>query len=432
MTQLAAVLRRRPHRAWIVATVALVALIGAAGFRSAPGVLLVPLQDEFGWSTATISFAVSVNLLLYGLTAPFAAALMDRFGMRQVVTTALVVVAAGSGLTVFMSASWQLIVCWGLLVGLGTGSMAVVFAATVANRWFTRSRGLVTGVLTAGGTAGQLVFLPVLAFLSEETGWRAASLVIAAASLAVVPLVWAFLTDRPEDIGIEPYGGAPAATAPLRSSTVGPARAAVQALRRATHRPVFWLLAGSFAICGATTVGVVGTHFIPAAHDHGMRGTTAAGLLALVGLFDIVGTIASGWLTDRVDSRLLLGWYYGLRGLSLIALPFLFSATPHPSMLIFIIFYGLDWIATVPPTVALCREEFGADGTMVFGWVFASHQIGAAIAASAAGILRTEAGTYDIAWFAAAALCLFAAGMSLALRPQGARTAERDASALTR
>ena len=416
MSVLPAALRYRPHRAWIVAAVALVALVGAAGFRSTPGVLLVPLQEEFGWSTATISLAVSVNLLLFGLTAPFAAALMDRFGMRQVVTTALVVVAAGSGLTVFMTASWQLVVCWGLLVGLGTGSMALVFAATVANRWFTRSRGLVTGVLTAGGTAGQLVFLPVLAILAEETGWRAAALVVSGAALAVVPLVLGFLTDRPEDIGIEPYGGLSPPVVAIRSSSVSPARAAVQALRLASHRPVFWLLAGSFAICGATTVGLVGTHFIPAAHDHGMPGTTAAGLLALVGLFDIVGTIASGWLTDRVDSRLLLAWYYGLRGLSLVALPFLFSATPHASMLVFIAFYGLDWIATVPPTVALCREEFGADGTMVFGWVFASHQIGAAIAASAAGILRTEFGAYDVAWFAAAALCLLAAGMSIALR----------------
>ncbi len=426
MTQLAAAIRRRPHRAWIVAAVALVALIGAAGFRSTPGVLLVPLQEEFGWSTASISLAVSVNLLLFGLTAPFAAALMDRFGMRQVVAIALVIVAAGSGLTVFVTASWQLVVCWGLFVGLGTGSMALVFAATVANRWFTRSRGLVTGILTAGGTAGQLVFLPALAFLAESTGWRAASLVVSGAALAVVPLVLALLTDRPEDLGIEPYGGAavPAvAVAAPGARTPGPARAAVDALRRASHRPVFWLLAGGFAICGATTVGLVGTHFIPAAHDHGMPGTTAAGLLALVGLFDIVGTIASGWLTDHVDSRLLLAWYYGLRGLSLFALPFLFSAAPQASMLVFIVFYGLDWIATVPPTVALCREEFGADGTMVFGWVFASHQIGAAIAASGAGVLRTELGTYDLAWFAAGVLCLLAAAMSLALRlsrPQAA------------
>lgn len=409
---------RRLHRAWIVAAVTLVALVGAAGFRSAPGVLLVPLQEEFGWSTATISLAVSVNLLLFGLTAPFAAALMDRFGMRRVVAVALVVVSAGSGLTVFMTESWQLTVCWGLLVGLGTGSMALVFAATVANRWFTRSRGLVTGVLTAGGTAGQLLFLPLLAYLADGIGWRAASLVVAVAALAVLPLVLGFLTERPQDLGIEPYGGTGVAVAPARSDSIGPARAAVQSLRAAARCPMFWLLAGSFAICGATTVGLVGTHFIPAAHDHGMAGTTAAGLLALVGLFDIVGTIASGWLTDRVDSRLLLAWYYGLRGLSLLALPFLFSATPQASMLVFIVFYGLDWIATVPPTVALCREEFGADGTMVFGWVFASHQIGAAIAASAAGILRTEFGAYDAAWFAAAALCLAAAGMSLALRPQ--------------
>ena len=293
--------------------------------------------------------------------------------------------------------------------------MALVFAATVANRWFTRSRGLVLGILTAGGTAGQLVFLPVLALLADQIGWRAASLTVSAAALAAVPLVLTLLTERPADLGIEPYGGAGPTSPNVVGPPLGPARTAIDALRRAVHVPAFWLLAGGFAICGLSTTGLVGTHFIPAAHDHGMPGTAAAGLLALVGLFDLIGTIASGWLTDRVDSRLLLGWYYGLRGLSLFALPFLFSAAPRASMLIFIVFYGLDWVATIPPTVTLCREYFGADGTIVFGWVFAAHQVGAAIAAITAGILRTSLGSYDWAWFGAGAFCLAAAGMSLAL-----------------
>lgn len=416
---------RTLHRGWIVAAVALVTLIGAAGFRATPGVLLLPLQEEYGWSTATISVAVSVNLVLFGLTAPFAAALMDRLGMRRVVAGALIVVATGSGLTVFMTASWQLVLCWGVLVGLGTGSMALVFAATVANRWFVRSRGLVTGVLTAGGTAGQLVFLPLLAWLAEHSGWRTAALVVSAAALAVVPLVLSLLSERPGDLGLTPYGGPDPGEQPTAGPTTAPpggaARAALQVLRQASHRPVFWLLVGGFAICGATTQGLVGTHFIPAAHDHGMGGTTAAGLLALVGVFDIIGTIGSGWLTDRMDSRLLLGWYYGLRGLSLFALPVLFAATPNASMLLFVVFYGLDWIATVPPTVALCRQEFGAQGTVVFGWVFASHQIGAGIAAVTAGVLRTQLGSYDLAWYGAGVLCLVAAGLSLSLlrRPVG-------------
>ncbi|MFC4050401.1 MFS transporter [Actinomadura syzygii] len=405
---------KRVHRAWFVAAVAFVALVGAAGFRATPGVLIVPLQDEFGWSRATTSAAVSVNLVLYGLTAPFAAALMDRFGIRRVTAVALVLVAAGSGLTVFMSASWQLVLCWGVLVGLGTGSMAMVFAATVTGRWFVRHRGLVVGVLTAGGAAGQLVFLPLLAWLVDEYGWRSASLTVGGSALAVVPLIVLVLRERPSDVGLLPYGATVAEPEPPRSRDA--ARTALRALSKASKSKAFWLLAGGFFICGGSTNGLVGTHFIPAAHDHGMGETTAASLLALVGIFDIVGTIASGWFTDRLDSRKLLGWYYALRGLSLLVLPMLFADSPHPSMLVFVIFYGLDWVATVPPTIALCREVFGpTEGTIVFGWVFTAHQLGAAVAATVAGVLRTSLGSYTLAWWGAAVLCLFAAGMSMSI-----------------
>ncbi|WP_246274372.1 MFS transporter [Phytohabitans houttuyneae] len=409
---------RRLHPAWLAAGVALVALVGAAGFRATPAVMLHPLHEEFRWPLATISAAVSVNLILYGLTAPFAAALMEKFGMRRVVSGALLLVAAGSGLTVFMNASWQLILCWGVLVGLGTGSMALAFVATVTGRWFVKRRGLVTGVLTAGGAAGQLVFLPLLATVVEKSGWRTAALIVAAAALAVVPLVVWRLRDHPSDLGVSAYGAAPD-DPPPPPMTGGAAARALGALRAAAKTRPFWLLAGGFAICGATTNGLVGTHFIPAAHDHGMSETTAASLLALVGLFDIAGTIASGWLTDRVDSRVLLGAYYALRGGSLLVLPTLFAETVGPSMLVFIIFYGLDWVATVPPTVALCREYFGASGPVVFGWVFASHQFGAAIAATGAGLVRDQLGTYALAWYIAGALSIGAAVLSLLLRRGG-------------
>jgi MFS family permease len=402
--------RRRLHPAWLVAAVAFVALIGAAGFRATPGALITPLQDEFAWSRGTISAAVSVNLLLFGLTAPFAAALMNRFGIRRVVSLALLLVSAGSGLTVFMTASWQLVLLWGVLVGLGTGSMALAFVATVSGRWFVRSRGLVTGVLTAGSATGQLIFLPVVAWLAHNHGWRSAALLVAGGALAVVPLVLLLLRDFPSDLGLPPYGGEELVAPPARTGNA--ARVAVDALRGAARTQPFWLLAGGFAICGATTNGLVGTHFIPAAHDHGMPTTTAAGLLALVGLFDIAGTIASGWLTDRVDSRILLAGYYALRGLSLLVVSQLFAASPHPSMLVFVVFYGLDWVATVPPTVALCRQYFGAAGPVVFGWVFAAHQVGAAIAATAAGLTRDHLGTYTPAWFVAGGLCLVAASFS--------------------
>ncbi|MEU7892044.1 MFS transporter [Nonomuraea sp. NPDC049152] len=413
------------HRAWLVAGVAFVAIIGAAGFRATPGVLITPLEEEFGWSTGEISLAVSVNLVLYGLTAPFAAALMDRFGMRRVVSAALTLVALGSGLTVFMGASWQLVLCWGLLVGLGTGSMALVFVATVTDRWFVRHRGIVTGILTAAGATGQLVFLPLLAWLAEGPGWRIASLTVTGAALLVVPLVWVFLRDHPADVGTTALG----ATTSFRPEPpkVNAAVRALTVLRSAAGTRPFWFLAGGFAICGASTNGLVGTHFIPAAHDHGMPQATAAGLLALVGIFDVVGTVASGWLSDKVDPKVLLGVYYALRGLSLMVLPGLFAATTEPSMLLFIIFYGLDWVATVPPTVALCRKIYGSDGAVVFGWVFASHQVGAAVAAVGAGLTRDHMGAYDLAWYVAGALCLLAAGMSVAISSRSPQPGIRHA-----
>jgi MFS family permease len=404
----------RLHRAWIVAGVAFVATVGAAGFRATPGVMINPLRQEFGWSLSAISAAVTINLILFGLTAPFAAALMERFGVRRVVAGALLLVAAGSGLTVFMRASWQLILCWGVLVGLGTGSMAMSFVATVAGRWFVKRRGIVTGVLTAGGATGQLAFLPVLAGLTATYGWRTAALTVSGAALMVVPLVLLLLRDHPSDVGTTAYGAAGPEVLPPR--TTGAAKRAIGALRDAARTRTFWLLAGSFAICGATTNGLIGTHFIPAAHDHGMPQTTAANLLALVGLFDIVGTVASGWLTDRYDSRLLLGMYYGLRGLSLLILPGLLAASLHPSMLVFVLFYGLDWIATVPPTIALCRERFGDAGPVVFGWVFASHQVGAATAAGMAGVIHDRTGTYALAFYVAGALALVAAALSMGIR----------------
>ncbi|MCT2592653.1 MFS transporter [Streptomyces sp. N2-109] len=403
------------HRAWWVALVCFVALIGAAGFRSTPSLFIDPLQDEFGWSRGTISGAVSINVLLYGLTAPFASALMERYGIRRVVSCALLLISAGSGLTVFMTSAWQLILCWGVLVGLGSGSMALAFAATVTNRWFVQRRGLVTGVLTAGGAAGQLVFLPLIAVLVGGPGWRTASLIVSGAALAVVPLVMWLLRDRPEDVGLRPYGAGDDYVTP-EVSTTGAARRTLGALNSAVRTRVFWLLAGTFAICGASTNGLIGVHFVPAAHDHGMAIPTAASLLAVIGVFDIIGTIASGWFTDRYDPRRLLATYYALRGVSLLFLPMLFTDDLQPPMLFFIVFYGLDWVATVPPTIALCREHFGADGAIVFGWVLASHQIGAAIVAFLAGLARDTFGTYDIVWIASGALCATAALMALVIR----------------
>ncbi|MFJ6535463.1 MFS transporter [Paenarthrobacter sp. NPDC091711] len=432
---------RRLHPAWIVAAVAFLALVGAAGFRAAPGVLMVPLQEEFGWSTTVLSLAVSINLVLFGLTAPFAAALMERFGIRKVTSLALCLIGLGSALTVFVNQSWQILLTWGLLIGLGTGSMALVFAATIANTWFAKSRGLVIGILTAGSAAGQLVFLPFIAALAQNPGWRGASLLIAAGALAVVPLVLRWLRNSPADVGVLPYGAAEAAAekpettasdAGTTAATPGKPAAAVavpgagdspnaairalQVLKRASKVRTFWALAAGFAICGATTNGLIGTHFIPSAHDHGMPETTAAGLLAVVGIFDIVGTIASGWLTDRFNPKVLLAVYYQFRGIGLLVLPLLLGSSVEPSMIIFVVVYGLDWVATVPPTAAICRSVFGADGSVVFGWVFAAHQLGAAVAALLAGFIRDATGHYNYAWLGAAAMCTVAAVISATIR----------------
>ncbi|BAU85226.1 major facilitator superfamily permease [Streptomyces laurentii] len=414
----------RVHRAWFVAAVTFVTIIGAAAFASLPGLLIEPLHEEFRWSRGTIGLAVSVNLALYGLTAPFAAALMDRFGIRKVVALALTVIALGSLLTVWMTAAWQLVLFWGVLVGLGSGSMALAFAATVTNRWFVARRGLVTGILTAAGASGQLVFLPLLSWLVEHHGWRPAAITVALAALAVVPFVWLLLRDHPADVGLAPYGGE---FVPKPAPVPGAARRAVTVLFRAARTGPFWLLAGSFAICGASTNGLVKTHFVPAAHDHGMPVTAAAGLLAVIGVFDVVGTIASGWFTDRFEARRLLAVYYALRGVSLLFLPMLLAPSVQPPMLFFIVFYGLDWVATVPPTIALCREHYGADSAIVFGWVLASHQVGAGVVAFAGGLARDTFGSYDVVWYASGALCAVAALMALVIRRRGKDSVELPA-----
>ncbi|MFD5038421.1 MFS transporter [Streptomyces sp. NPDC087894] len=414
--------RSRPlmHRAWIVAAVTFVTIIGGAAFNSLPGLLIDPLNTEFGWSRGEIGLAVSLDMALYGLTAPFAAALMDRFGIRRVVVVALGAVATGALASVWMTASWQLLLYWGLLVGLGTGSMALAFSATVTNRWFVARRGLVTGVLTAAGASGQLVFLPLCAWIVKDHGWRPASVTVALAALVVIPFVWLLMRDHPADVGLAPYGGA---YVEKPAPVTGAAKRTVRVLFDAARTGPFWLLAGSFAICGASTNGLIRTYFVPSAHDHGMQITAAASLLAVIGVFDVIGTVFSGWLTDRFDARRLLAVYYALRGVSLLFLPMLMAPTVHPPMVFFIVFYGLDWVATVPPTLALCREQYGEDSAIVFGWVLASHQVGAALVAFLGGVARDVTGSYDLVWYAAGALCATAALMALVIRRRDTATA---------
>jgi MFS family permease len=405
----------RIHRAWLVAAVTFLTLICAAAFRSTTSILFMPLEMEFGWSRSLTSTALAVNLVVYGVTAPFAATLMERFSPKRVAIAALALVALGTGLTTVMTEPWQLMLYWGVFVGVGTGCLALVFASLIANRWFSKKRGLVTGVFSAAYATGQLIFLPALSSVVIVDGWRTASLVVALFSASVIPIFIFAFRNSPQEVGVEPYGG------PHIESKGGSApknaRETISVLFQAAGKPAFWILAGTFFVCGWTTNGLIGAHFIPAAHDHGMPVGTAAGLLAVVGIFDFVGTILSGWLTDRVNPVLLLVFYYGLRGLALFTVPFVLGPSVEPPLFFFIVFYGLDWIATVPPTIELCRRYFGlAQSPSIYGWVFAAHMVGAAIAAAFAGAIRDSQGSYFIAWITAAILCLIAAGSVLFLR----------------
>ena len=400
---------RRIHPGWFAVAVTFATLMATAGFRSAPSVLIVPLEDAFGWSRSDISLAIAINVLLFGLVSPFAAALMEKFGMRRVVMSALTTVSFGAFLTIFIHAPWQLIATWGVIVGTGTGSMALVFAATVANRWFVAKRGLVTGVLTAASATGQLIFLPGLSHLAHTYGWKSVSITVSSFALAVVPFIYFFLREKPADLGLLPYGASVDWQPPAKSELSAGALA-IDTLKQGSKRKDFWFLFGSFFVCGLSTSGLIGTHFIPAAHDHGMMDTLAASLLALVGVFDVIGTIFSGWLTDRYDPRKLLFFYYGLRGLSLFLLPSILFSSIHPSTLVFVIFYGLDWVATVPPTIMLCRAVLGPSrASVVYGWVFAGHQIGGAIAAFGAAVLRVKLGDYAVAFYISGAMCIITA-----------------------
>ena len=414
----AALDRRNIHYGWVMVAVTFFTALVSAGTVGAPGVFIVPLQHEFGWTTAEISSALSIRFVLFGLMAPFAAALLNRYGLRNVTLLAQLIVVSALLASLAMTQVWHLVLLWGVVIGIGTGMTALVLGATIAARWFVERRGLVVGIMTASVATGQLVFLPLLASLTERLGWRVALALVCAMLGVSATAVLLLMRDRPSDLGLRPFGdknaepiaAPPPVTAPILAAALG-------TLRDVSRSTVFWILFATFFICGASTNGLVQVHLIPMCLDFGIPQVQAASLLAAMGIFDFFGTIFSGWLSDRYDNRWLLFWYYGLRGLSLLFLPF--TDFSFYGLSLFAMFYGLDWIATVPPTVRLTAQRFGTErANLVFGWVFAGHQLGAGTAAFGAGLSRTLLQSYLPAFFTAGALCIIAALLALAIARQ--------------
>lgn len=416
----------RFHYAWVVVGVIFLVLLCSAGIRATPSVMILPLEQEFGWNRSTISVVISVNIALYGLIGPFSAAAMQRFGIRRVVLGALVLLASGTALSTLMQMPWHMLLSWGLLVGAGTGVAANTLGATIVSRWFETRRGLAMGLLTASAATGQMVFLPLMAAMVGSYGWRSVAFLVSAVALLAIPLVWLLLPEGPAAIG-QKMVGQTSETADDGRSKRNPLAIALDALRTSVRMPDFWLLFMSFFVCGLSTNGYIGTQFIAMCNDYGINEVRGASILAAMGMLDLVGTTLSGWLSDRYNPRVLLFWYYGLRGLALIFLPYAFGLQYY-GLAIFALFYGLDWIATVPPTVRLANDVFGRlAAPIVFGWIVAGHQLGAATATTVAGYMRATLGNYTLSSIMMGVACLV--GAVLVLRIKGQRNHPQPAVA---
>jgi MFS family permease len=414
---------------WLVLTLCFLTTLTGAGVRSSPSVLIHPLEAEFGWSRATIASAISINLLLFGVAAPLSGWLIDRYGSRKVMLGSLLLLIAGVSGTIAMTHFWQFFLVWGVIVGLGAGGVGSVLTATVGNRWFVARRGLALGILGSASSTGQLIFLPLFMAMIAYSGWRMGSMALIIVAVILLPLIYLFMRDDPSDVGLEPYGaGQPGVvssggTAALRAT---PARSASISLGEVLRTPTFWLLAGSFFICGGTANGLIGTHLIPHEIDMGIPQVTAASLVGVMGGLNFVGTVFSGWMVDRVQPHKWLALVYALRGVSLLILPFVHDLT---GLLVFAIIYGLDWFATVPPSMVITADTFGKQNVgKVYGWIFMSHQIGAAIMAASAGALRTWIGDYEFAFFSGGVIAMLAAGLALQIRPTQRRLTSAPAA----
>lgn len=403
---------------WVILVLSFLTTLTGAGIRSAPSVFILPLESEFGWSRLAIAFAISVNLLLFGIAAPISGWLIDRFGPRRIMMSSLSLLVVGVSATTVMREFWQLVLLWGVVVGLGAGGVGSVLSATVANRWFVARRGLAIGILSSASSTGQLIFLPLLMAVIVASGWRFGSWILVGVALTLIPLVFLWMRDGPEEMGLEPYGskeGSASAEQPLASLRAVSRDSGSVPLSEVFRSSTFWLLAGSFFICGGTANGLIGTHLIPHSIDRGFPQMTAAATVGVMGGLNFVGTVLSGWMIDRVHPGKWLSLIFALRGVSLFILPFV---TDFSGLFLFAVIYGLDWFATVPPTIALTADTFGRQSVgRVYGWIFLSHQLGAALMASGAGVIRVWLGDYQFAFLAGGIFAMVAAGLALRIRP---------------
>ncbi|MDR7071645.1 MFS transporter [Fictibacillus barbaricus] len=413
--------QNRIHYSWVILSIAFFSIIVAGIVRSSSGVFIDPFEKEFGWDRSVISLAFAVGLFLYGISGPFMAALVEVFGIKKVMLISMATLLTGTLLTFIMQHPWQLIIIWGIIIGLGSGLFLTVLSPYIANRWFEKRRGLALGILTASTATGQLILLPVIAMIIHHFSWRSAIALIMVLCVCIFLVIVLFMKNSPKDAGVLPYGLEKASEDKGEEQKRNPIVIAFNGLFEAVKVKEFWLLAGSFFICGLSTTGLIGTHFVSFCMSYGVPLVTAASLLSFMGIFDLVGTTLSGWLSDRIDNRWLLFWYYGLRGASLVLLPYALAKDSYTLLLIFSIFYGLDWIATVPPTIGISRQVFGIEkSVVVYGWIFASHQAGAAVAAYGGGLIYKVFNSYTWAFFLAGIFCVIASLFVMVIKKQTA------------
>lgn len=416
---------KKLHYSWVILCLIFFSIIVAGIIRSSAGVFVIPFENDFDWNRSTITFAFGLSLLMYGLLGPFMGALVQIIGLKKMILLSMGTLMTGLFFSLFMTETWHLVLLWGILIGGGSSLFLTVLSPIIANRWFVKRRGLAVGVLTASTATGQLLLLPVVAYIVEKSNWRVSLSLILMLSILTIILITFFMKESPKSIGISPYGGAAVHSAELENNQMdrNPFRLAISVLFDAFSYKEFWLLAGSFFVCGLSTSGLIGTHFVSYCIGFGFAAVTAASMLSFMGIFDLVGTTLSGWLSDRFDNRWLLFWYYTLRGISLVFLPIALFEGSFTLLIIFAIFYGLDWIATVPPTINIARNVFGLEkSVIIYGWIFAAHQIGAAVAAFGGGVIFERYYSYTSAFVGAGILCLFASLCVIVIRKKHGKT----------